>query len=73
MKLANKNLCKIFKDAGLDLAALTFHRQVEIISVYITWIHLVMYTWQMIAYCVNEIMSFHQNILWIGLTIVGKS
>lgn len=42
MKLANKNLYKLFKGAGLDLATLTLRRQVEIISVYLTWVHLVM-------------------------------
>ncbi|KAH8238795.1 hypothetical protein KR038_000715, partial [Drosophila bunnanda] len=73
MKLANKNLYNIFKDAGLDLAALTFRRQLEIITVYITWIHLLMYTWQMTFYCVEGIMSFfHTVMFWIGLKIVGQ-
>ncbi|KAH8251282.1 hypothetical protein KR032_005125 [Drosophila birchii] len=72
MKLANKNLCKIFKDGGLDLAALTFRRQVEIISVYITWIYLLMYTWQMTFYCVDGITSFFQTVMFcIGLLNVG--
>ncbi|KQS70232.1 uncharacterized protein LOC26526038 [Drosophila erecta] len=44
-----------FKDAGLDLANLTHRRKIEIISVYLTWIRVVMNTWQLSSYCLDEI------------------
>ncbi|XP_016970428.1 uncharacterized protein LOC108038194 [Drosophila rhopaloa] len=66
MKLANKNLNQIFKDAGLDLSALTPHRKIEIISVYLTWIRLLMNTWQMTSYCLDGITFIYQTVhLWM--------
>lgn len=63
MKLANKNLYHLFKDAGLDLAALTLRRQAEIILVYVFWIHLFMNAWQMSVYCLEGITNFFQAIM----------
>ncbi|XP_017002853.2 uncharacterized protein [Drosophila takahashii] len=66
MKLANKDLYQLFKDAGLDLKALTLRRKIEIISVYFTWMRLLMTTWQMITYCLNGIILMIQTVqLWM--------
>ncbi|KAH8323269.1 hypothetical protein KR067_004262 [Drosophila pandora] len=62
MKLANKNLYKLFKGAGLDLATLTLRRQIEIISVYLTWIHLVMAIWSLAFYCLGSVTKSFQTI-----------
>lgn len=62
MKLANKNLYKLFKGAGLDLATLTLRRQVEIISVYLTWVHLVMEIWSLALYCIGSVTKSFQTI-----------
>ncbi|KPU72982.1 uncharacterized protein Dana_GF26319, isoform B [Drosophila ananassae] len=62
MKLANKNLYKLFKSAGLDLATLTLRRQIEIISVYLTWIHLVMEICSLALYCSGSVTKSFQTI-----------
>ncbi|XP_032583096.1 uncharacterized protein LOC116803527 [Drosophila sechellia] len=67
MRLANKDLCQHFKNAGLDLAKLTHRRKIEIISVYFTWISLMMNTWELSTYCLDEITSTLQTIqFWMA-------
>ncbi|KAH8244402.1 hypothetical protein KR026_008428 [Drosophila bipectinata] len=63
MKFSNKNLYQLFKDAGLDLATLTFRRQIEIISVYLTWIHLIMEIWSLAFYGLDSVTKSFQIIL----------
>ncbi|XP_043663022.1 uncharacterized protein LOC122626719 [Drosophila teissieri] len=62
MRLGNKDLYQHFKDAGLDLANLTHRRKIEIISVYFTWIRLIVNTWQLSSYCLDEITFTLQTI-----------
>ncbi|KAH8325048.1 hypothetical protein KR074_004457 [Drosophila pseudoananassae] len=63
MKFFNKNVYKLFKDAGLDLTTLTLRRQIEIISVYLSWIHLIMQIWGLTFYCLDTVTKSFQTIL----------
>ncbi|KAH8273704.1 hypothetical protein KR018_009298 [Drosophila ironensis] len=63
MKFANKSLYKVLKDGGLDVAKLSLRRQIEIVTLYLTWVHIFLTIWQLCVDFADGVSSV-LNMFW---------